>query len=324
MRTIIFYETSAIGTRAAGHAARSLGYEPCFVCDFRQLQADTLKQVKEFNHIDMPTDNVETVGAALAGRSEIRAVCNLSWRFAKEAIDLAQLFDVAGPDLALRDFNPTRVTDSFVQGERMSLEGYVREGAIFPLGITNWRTFGLTDTMAAFPEDHRLRPGGYRTVVGSVRDALKRQGIRSAYFHAKFLNDGNNEIMGNLEVGAIGDAGVGELLALSYEIDPVKVYSHFIATTLSLHCDNPYLVRARHASSIAYGLPMTATLLEIADLKGLSGFHTQVSNLGQRLPAMGENNRSWVGIATGYSQSLTTELRRLRLRTDRGDFAPCY
>lgn len=51
MKYIAIIETSDVGARYTGQACRRLGYEPLFLFQENNYQADTLKQLKEFSHI---------------------------------------------------------------------------------------------------------------------------------------------------------------------------------------------------------------------------------------------------------------------------------
>jgi hypothetical protein len=58
---LVFLETSDIAARYTAEAARGLGFEPLFLCHLKNYQADTLKQIKAYDHVDISTEDPKNI-----------------------------------------------------------------------------------------------------------------------------------------------------------------------------------------------------------------------------------------------------------------------
>jgi hypothetical protein len=76
------------------------------------------------------------------------------------------------------------------------------------------------------------------------------------------------------------------------------------------------------AVSAAYGLSRAAFVEAVASAE--FRFHTLILDGQQQIPALGQNNWSWLGIATGPEEEFFARLDRIQIQTDSGVLSPCY
>ncbi len=77
-KRLVFIESSDIGVKYSGQAARALGFEPLFLCDLRHYQADPRAQLSEFEVIDCPTANIDDLGRRLQSYTDIAAITSFA------------------------------------------------------------------------------------------------------------------------------------------------------------------------------------------------------------------------------------------------------
>lgn len=103
MKRLVFLESSDIGVRYSGQAARALGFEPLFLCDLRQYQADPRSQLAEFEVLDIETSSIDRVLEALARfRGDIAAVTTFADTRLRVASEVAEILRVVGVDRSVR------------------------------------------------------------------------------------------------------------------------------------------------------------------------------------------------------------------------------
>jgi len=101
-KRLVFIESSDIGVKYSGHAARALGFEPLFICDLRCYQADLRAQLDEFEVIDSPTASTEQVGRHLESLSNIAAITSFADIRLCVASEVAARLGVRGIDPTVR------------------------------------------------------------------------------------------------------------------------------------------------------------------------------------------------------------------------------
>jgi hypothetical protein len=102
-KRLIFIESSDIGVRYSGRAARALGFEPLFLCDLRHYQADPRAQLSEFEVIDCPTANVDHVGRELDRIGDIAAITSFADIRMRIATEVAARLGVTSLDPKVRE-----------------------------------------------------------------------------------------------------------------------------------------------------------------------------------------------------------------------------
>lgn len=105
MKTIIILETSDIGAAHTAESVHAIGFRPLFLCDLKNYQADTRKQILRYPHIDVATGDA---GELLAGLESlpphdiVGVVTFLDSRLAV-AVELAERLGCPGLDRAVLD-----------------------------------------------------------------------------------------------------------------------------------------------------------------------------------------------------------------------------
>ena len=100
MKTIVIIESSDIGADYSAQAVIRLGFHPLFVCDMKNYQADTKKQILKYDFIDTPTSDAQVLTDVLKvkdGLSYQGVITFLDSRL-EVAINLAQRLQCPGID----------------------------------------------------------------------------------------------------------------------------------------------------------------------------------------------------------------------------------
>lgn len=104
MKYIAIIETSDVGARYTGLACRRLGYEPLFIFQKNNYQADTLNQIFEFTHIETQTNNAQQIAETLRQSSYLIAlVTTFLDSKLPVASELAQILNLPGLPMELLD-----------------------------------------------------------------------------------------------------------------------------------------------------------------------------------------------------------------------------
>jgi biotin carboxylase len=104
MRTLYLVETTDLGTRYCARAARSLGYEPMFLCDPNDYAGDVRAQLLEQRLRVVDTSSAKAIVELVAGESEPGDAAILS--FADARLEVAC---VAAQELGLPGLDPAVV-----------------------------------------------------------------------------------------------------------------------------------------------------------------------------------------------------------------------
>lgn len=419
-QTLVFVETSDIGTRYLREASKKLGLTPLFVFRHANYQADTLKQLTGSEHLLADTSSYEELLRCVsllpekpaAIMSVLDAYMPTASRLGTElgclipdegiarakdkylaseilgnlgpntlALSLAQpeeewtrslegLFDCSPHGILLKPrfgsgalglhfvskkedlrYVHAKLTDrkvtgcpettlwiaqSRIDGGLVSCEGYCKDGEVTVLGFTGRSKVDKTESRAYFPFDQRLSSSARDVATIALQVLLAGLGIRSTYFHSEFIVSGESAQMIDANIGRIGGGPIGEMVALSYGLDPTILYAHYILTSLpALAKIDPReadeiqlemsaaLNRARQETlSLLYGAPFDCSLIGVHIPEKLMSRHTQLLSAGHRISKMGENNWDWIGILTGFPDAVWTDFNQIYLETEAGLATP--
>ncbi|NJL25239.1 MAG: hypothetical protein HC902_08705 [Calothrix sp. SM1_5_4] len=102
-QSLVFLETSDIGARYSALAARRLGYDPVFLIDPKNYQADTRAQLEKFRTIRCDTTRIAHMMSALdaAGVHDIAGVMTFLDSRLVPAVELSNCLNVSGLDPAV-------------------------------------------------------------------------------------------------------------------------------------------------------------------------------------------------------------------------------
>lgn len=97
MKYIAIIETSDVGAKYTGEACRRLGYEPLFLFQENNYQADTLNQLKEFSYIATETNDANRLFQILKkSHYQVAMVTTFLDSRLPVAAELAQLMNIPG------------------------------------------------------------------------------------------------------------------------------------------------------------------------------------------------------------------------------------
>jgi hypothetical protein len=228
------------------------------------------------------------------------------------------------------------IAQSRMEGELVSCEGYCADGRLTVLGFTGRTKVGKTESRANFPHDSRLSLAARNRANKALEALLTGLSIRNTYFHTEFIVSGDSAHLIDANIGRIGGGPIGEMVALSYGLDPVVLYAHYILTSLPALAEaDPRVAHGirlamsaalgrprRDTLSLLYGAPFECMLTEIHAPEKFLSTHTQLLSVGRIVPGMGTNNWDWIGILTGFPDAVWTDFGQLRLETTAGLIAP--
>ncbi|MCB0390734.1 MAG: ATP-grasp domain-containing protein [Bdellovibrionales bacterium] len=407
MKKIIVIETSDIGCAYTKQAINQMGFEELFLCDLKNYQGDTLKQINQTSYINTPTNcadellkilednNIEAKSLAgvitfLDSRLEVASDLALKLNVPgheknifqlKDKSNVMQLVPEHSPltiNFDINDFDysdlykfsdlvdsfiikprkmaggigvlisdtlpktdellnhckstpipnflsPTKwVIQEFIKGDLVSVEGYIFGDDFRALGISSRTKIKNTECMSQFPIDDQLPLHIVEKAHQACKDLLLRSEVKHSYFHIELIFNDEDCFLIDGNVGRLGGGGIGELLALSYDLDPSQVYQHVIELTLFNINHSPYERVSRLSTSICYGIKDISFVEKINGLDSLPGFHTQILDVQQKIPAMGSDNWSWLGIATGVAPEIVDALKAVQIQTQQGEVSPCF
>lgn len=397
-KKILLIETSDIGAKPTGEAVRHLGFEPVFLVNLKNYQADTLSQILQYEHYDTDTTSVDSMQAwiekqnwdvfavttfldsrlhlaiDLASRLQVRGldprllpfkdkgrveelapgICPPSISFSRDFIPLDDIASfrerfsntilkprcTAGglgfrmftaqdklPEILshLRNFNiphhlqPTEwMIQAFIPGELVSVEGFVKAGEINILGLTGRRKIGNTESWFGFPYEHKISERAANQAHAKVRELLQLSGLKYAFFHIEVIVNATEAYVIDANLGRMGGAGLGEILATAYKVHPIEIFAEVLRISLDLDGAAEFWKRVpQPAISIAYGVQNSCFLHSFSKAASPSIYHTQILSEG-KVPAMGTDNWAWVGIVSGVQQEVHAFLDQVYITSLQG------
>ena len=211
------------------------------------------------------------------------------------------------------------MVQAYIEGELVSVEGFVHEGETTLLGFTGRRKIGNTESWCGFPYESRIPRAAAAKARSKVRELLSLARIRFGFFHIELMINGNEAFIIDANMGRMGGGGIGEIFAIAFQAPPAEIFAEVLS--LSLFPEAPvadlWKRTPRSAVSVAYGLPLESDLQEVRPVPP-SVFHTQILDRGAHVPAMGTDNWAWVGIVSGEHSPVREFLRTVNFETSRG------
>jgi hypothetical protein len=211
------------------------------------------------------------------------------------------------------------MVQAYVDGELVSVEGFVHEGETTLLGFTGRRKIGNTESWCGFPYERRLACAAADEARAKVLELLSLARIRFGFFHIELMISGGEAFIIDANMGRLGGGGIGEMFAVAFQAPPAEIFAEVLNLSLFPEAAVADLWRRapRHAVSVAYGLPLESDLQEVRPVPP-SVFHTQILDRGAHVPAMGTDNWAWVGIVSGEHVPVREFLRSVNFETSRG------
>jgi hypothetical protein len=219
------------------------------------------------------------------------------------------------------------IAQALIDGQLVSLEGYVDEGKPVFLGFSGRKKVGMSESRILFPWDDEL-PASVRESAGeAVSKLVARSELQRGYFHIEFMTTATAAYMIDANVGRIGGGGLGQQIAIAHGIAPEEVHAHALALSIGDRAAAPAAYRdgpRRQTISIMYGLPVEGQFARLELPPGLPGYHTAILDAPQRVSPMGSDNYAWIAIASGEDGPLQRWLDGVRIVTANGQFSPVY
>lgn len=214
-----------------------------------------------------------------------------------------------------------------LDGQLVSLEGYVTGGTLHVIGFSLRGRIGWTEVGNHYPADDQLPPGARQHCVDAVRALVGRAGYRDGYLHCEFLTGAGQPRLIDANLGRLGGAMVVEQLALAHGPSAGEIARHGLLLPLGLPAPAPAyrpVEQAARTLSYAYGLREGGRVRSIQLPPDFGCLHTRFARPGGTVPPIGTSDYAWVGILTGTEQAARRDIDRIRIETDNGFAAPCY
>jgi hypothetical protein len=219
------------------------------------------------------------------------------------------------------------LAQAFVDGKLVSLEGYVSGGRPVFLGFSGRKKVGMSESIIMFPWEEELPQAAMDHAKEAVTALVKRSGFDNGYFHIEFMLKDDRAFIIDANMGRIGGGGLGQQLAIAYGTTPERVHRHAlelgITGTLS-DGTTPYRGSPQATSSVMYGVPVQATVLEVRLPEPFDGLHTRILDYHQVVPPMGQDNYAWIGITSGVRGRIEAETSKIEIQTDKGRFSAAF
>ena len=220
--------------------------------------------------------------------------------------------------------NPNQyVIQEFFDGELVSIEGYVCQDNVDFIGATKRFKYGNTEVQHQFPYQDEMGDLAYSRCKNVINTLIDRADFTYGFFHIEFIVNGDEVRLIDANMGRPGGTNVMELIAFAYDISPVKIFEHAISVAVfqkpvieNSFFDSP--VR-QDVTGILYGLAESARILRF-DLPDPASSHHLAVNMGTIIPALGESNWSGIGTLTGKYEDVFSDLAKIKMTTDKGEY----
>ncbi|MFW3165017.1 ATP-grasp domain-containing protein [Pseudomonas syringae pv. syringae] len=216
------------------------------------------------------------------------------------------------------------IMQEYVDGELVSVEGYVVAGRCHFLGLSVRKKIANTESVNYFPASEYLNEEVAQRTTLAVEAIVQRSGLQQGYFHSEFKIGPSTAVLIDANFGRVAGAAISEQIALAYQCDPVVFFKHVIEvgclqSQATLNVSSPI-----ETISIFYGLPIQARLIDITFPQEWSLNHTRVLDTFTSVEPMGRDDWGWIALVSGRAQEVRQQMDGLRIVTDKGTYAPFY
>ncbi|HAG0017794.1 TPA: ATP-grasp domain-containing protein [Salmonella enterica] len=213
------------------------------------------------------------------------------------------------------------VVQEFFDGNLVSIEGYTYKDRIEFIGATLRYKFDNTEVKHKFPYQDDMGMQNYEKCKSIICKLINRSNYEYGFFHVEFMVSDNEVRLIDANMGRPGGTNIMELISFSYEIDPVLMFEHAISIAVfqkptidsQFFIDTPCV----EMTGVLYGQKETARLLRF-ESPTLKSTHHLAVNMGTTVPKLGESNWSVIGTLTGRPNDVFTDLKNIKLITDKG------
>ncbi|WP_367763188.1 ATP-grasp domain-containing protein [Bacillus toyonensis] len=240
----------------------------------------------------------------------------------KEVDQIETLFD---PTLSKHLHPDEYVIQEVIKGELISLEGYVLDGRVTPIGITGRRKIKDAESIFIFPYETTVSQSMLTDVVQTL---VNKSGYKNGFFHTEFIASEDTAKLIDCNFGRPGGANITEIIACAYDLAPHSIYLQAMELVLNNKERIPskfWMKKGWESVGIAYGIPTEDKVLEIICGEYMKSKHTRAQNLGDQVSPMGSSNWSWLGMLSGKSEDVFHDIEKIKIRTlNSGWVKPVY
>lgn len=215
-------------------------------------------------------------------------------------------------------------------GRLYSLEGFVHAGQPTFLGFSRRVRRELTEISTEFPVDNDLPYELQQKCKEAMQALVDRSQYSNGYFHCEFIIDAaqNSAYFIDGNMGRVAGAGIVPQIALNYHKNPLEIYTHVFDLGLfkGIHTEDfSYGMRDEERTlSINYCLAEPGVVLSISLPTGINSIHFQLADEGVYKPGVGKSDNAWIGFMIGFKSTVTMDITRIMIETDKGFTSPFY
>lgn len=231
----------------------------------------------------------------------------------------AEIPDHLAPELWL--------AQALINGELVSLEGYVINSRPKFLGFSGRKKIGMSESIIMFPWDDNLSSDAMESAKQAVTQLVNRSGFNNNYFHIEFIIKDGRAFLIDANMGRVGGGGLGEQIALAYGITPRMLHVHILGLSVEgrdIEGGEMFKAVPKKTASTLYGIPVQAELKGVRLPDHFTCLHTQILDAGEIIPAMGTSNYAWIGIVSGDIDRALEETAKIRILTSEGEFSAVF
>lgn len=204
-------------------------------------------------------------------------------------------------------------------------KGWYKEAGIeIDLKTTGRKKVLNTESQCIFPYERKLSYKAREAAICAIRTLVSHGKIKRGYFHVEFIFSNDQCRLIDANFGRLGGGPIGDILALSFRVEPTILYQHFLEISLYGESTfNPYeALKPLTSKSLLYGSPTEFFMKKLRLPSRMRSKHVQLRSDKSLVPPMGSNNWAWVGILTGISPTVDREFSQIRLVGNTGTTRP--
>jgi hypothetical protein len=221
----------------------------------------------------------------------------------------------------------TWLAQASIDGELISLEGYVEDGALHVTGFSLRGRIGWTEVDNLYPADAEIDAGVRSRCVQAVRALAARAGYRDGYLHCEFLVGADRPYLIDANVGRLGGGTTVEEHALAHGLSSAEIVRHVLLLPLGIPTTTPAykpVEQTVQTLSYAYGLAEGGWVRSIRLPADSGCLHTWMTRTDRPVPPLGTSDFAWVGVLVGTTAAARDTITRIRIETDTGLAPACY
>jgi hypothetical protein len=221
----------------------------------------------------------------------------------------------------------TWLAQASIDGDLISIEGYVEGGTLHVTGFSLRGRIGWTEVDNLYPADDEIAPGTRAYCVEAVRALVARAGYENGYLHCEFLIDTDRPYLIDANLGRLGGGTTVEEHALAHGLSAGEIARHVLLLPLGLPTSTPAykpVEQTIQTLSYAYGLVEGGWVRSILLPPSSACLHTRVARTDRPTPPIGASDFAWVGLLVGPTAAARHTITRIRIETDAGLAPACY